>query len=285
MILSFHPCIVGDQNVICAGRDPGRTDLEAISAASAVILSQGVRPALYWMARNHSALVFPDYDARFSFPGKTGQMELFQKYNAPHPRSRVFQDTEDFNLFRRNSEENIPMDFPLVLKLDWGGEGDTVYFVTSHGELDHALARVHLAEGSGNGRFLIQDYVPGADRSLRVVVIGRSFHPYWRVQQDSGSFLASLAGGAEIDYDSDPELMSAGVQSVKKFCRVTGINLAGFDLLFAEDSSKPLFIEINYFFGRRGLGGSESFYAMLDAEIRRWLEENGLSLPKTTEQP
>jgi len=276
MILSYHPCIVGDQNIICAGREPDHTDLETISAASAVVLSQGVRSSLYWMARKNSALVFPNYDARFSFPGKTGQIELFQKHNAPHPRSWVFRDTDEFFTFRNKRHGATPIELPLVLKLDWGGEGDTVFFVNSHQALDRALDRVHLAERSGNGRFLLQEHVPGGNRSLRVVVIGRSFHPYWRVQRDSGRFLASLADGGEIDYDTDPELIAAGVESVKIFCRATGINLAGFDLLFADGSSLPLFIEINYFFGRRGLGGSESFYVLLDAEIKKWLKENNL---------
>jgi len=278
MILSFHPCIVGDRNIICAGREPDHTDLEAIFAANAVVLSQGVRATLYWMARNNSALVFPNYDARFSFPGKTGQIELFQKYNAPLPRSWVFKDPDAFFTFRKQHHTAAPIDFPLVIKLDWGGEGDTVFFVNSQDELDRALERVHLAGGSGNSRFLIQEHVPGGHRSLRVVVIGRSFHQYWRVQRDTRRFLANLAGGGEIDYDTDPELIDAGVESVKAFCRATGINLAGFDLLFAEGSTRPLFIEINYFFGRRGLGGSESFYALLEAEIRRWLEDNGLGL-------
>jgi len=282
MILSFHPCIVGHENIICAGRDPNDTDLQAISAARAVVLSQGVRPALYWMARKHCPLVFPNYDARFSFPGKTGQIELFQKYNAPHPRSQVFQDSKSFDAFCRKRPAPHPIDFPLVLKLDWGGEGDTVFFVTFANELDRSLDRVRLAERSGNGRFLIQEYVPGGHRSLRVVVIGQSFRSYWRIQRDANQFLVNLAGGGEIDYDTDPELISAGVDCVKNFCRVTEINLAGFDLLYADNCSQPLLIEINYFFGRRGLGGSEVFYTLLDAEIRRWLEGNGLSQPEKT---
>ena len=154
--------------------------------------------------------------------------------------------------------------------------------VTSINGLDRALDRARLAARSGNGRFLIQEYVPGKNRSLRVVVIGRSFHAYWRVQPDTGQFGTSLAGGGEIDYDTDPEIISAGVDAVQTFCRATRINLAGFDLIFAENSSPPYFIEINYFFGRRGLGGSESFYAILETEIRRWLKEKGLPQPVLT---
>jgi ribosomal protein S6--L-glutamate ligase len=30
-------------------------------------------------------------------------------------------------------------------------------------------------------------------------------------------------------------------------------------------------LEINYFFGRRGLGGSDAFYEILKSEIDNWL--------------
>ena len=31
-------------------------------------------------------------------------------------------------------------------------------------------------------------------------------------------------------------------------------------------------LEINYFFGRRGLGGSDAYYEILNREIHNWLE-------------
>ena len=63
----------------------------------------------------------------------------------------------------------------------------------------------------------------------------------------------------------------------RRFGRQTGINLAGFDFLFntaAIDTGEiqPLLLEINYFFGRRGLGGSDTFYRLLESEIEKWLE-------------
>ncbi|MFV9646164.1 MAG: hypothetical protein ACNYWU_10105, partial [Desulfobacterales bacterium] len=58
------------------------------------------------------------------------------------------------------------------------------------------------------------------------------------------------------------------------FCRHAEINLAGIDILFSSEAEKkePLFLEINYFFGRQGLGGSEKYYELLMAEIRGWIE-------------
>jgi hypothetical protein len=94
------------------------------------------------------------------------------------------------------------------------------------------------------------------------------------------SFLTNIKAGATIDHGSDPELQEAGKAAVNDFCTKTGINLAGFDLLFPdhEQETQPLFLEINYFFGRRGLGGSMKYYQLVDEAVGLWLKKIGLSL-------
>jgi ribosomal protein S6--L-glutamate ligase len=58
--------------------------------------------------------------------------------------------------------------------------------------------------------------------------------------------------------------------------------MAGFDLLFSSERKNrtPLFLEINYYFGRRDLGGSERFYEILIAEIEKWIDIIGLKLDR-----
>ena len=60
---------------------------------------------------------------------------------------------------------------------------------------------------------------------------------------------------------------------MKRFCRRAGINVAGLDILFSGigNPGTPLFLEINYYFGRRGLGGSLRFYELLEQAADRWL--------------
>ena len=80
-----------------------------------------------------------------------------------------------------------------------------------------------------------------------------------------------------VDAEADEELQKSAVESARKLCQKTGINLAGFDFLFSSESEErtPMFLEINYFFGRRGLGGSEKFYELLNHEIKKWLNSLG----------
>jgi len=272
MIVSFHPCFGADKYIICAGRKPDDNDLAAIKAADAVILPQGCIRSLYEMAQNNCSNIFPNYDTKFKYPGKTGQIHLFREVKVPHPESIVYSNVDSF----KKASDVIPekFSFPIVFKFDWGGEGDNVFLLNSATDLKDALNRAVTFENAGHTGFLIQEYIPSQGRSLRVVVIGQKFISYWRVQKNTEEFCSSLAKGAYLDFDSDPDPQEAAVKSAKHFCKKTGINLAGFDFLFSSEVNikEPLFLEINYFFGRKGLGGSEKYYQILESEIQKWIE-------------
>ncbi|MBU2521966.1 MAG: ATP-grasp domain-containing protein [Proteobacteria bacterium] len=277
MIVSFHPCFGADKYIICAGRKPDDNDLAAIKAAAAVILSQGCDEALYKMASKNCSNVFPNYEAKFKHPGKTGQIHLFRKAKVPHPESIIYFNVDSF----KKDFDTIPekFSFPIVFKFDWGGEGDNVFLLNSVRDLEDALNRAEIFESTGQKGFLIQEYIPSQSRSLRVVVIGQKFISYWRIQNNAEEFCTSLARGAVLDFDADPDLQEAAVKSAKHFCKKTGINLAGFDFLFSSEVNikEPLFLEINYFFGRKGLGGSEKYYKILESEIQKWIESLNLN--------
>lgn len=273
MILSYHPCFETDNNRLCAGRQPDEDDRSLISKAHAVILPQGCPETLYQMARRHCDHVFPNYDARFRYPGKTGQAELIESLSIPHPQTWVFSDTkqvEHSDLIAKGAE------FPMVFKMEWGGEGDTVFLLSGPSDFDAALSRAASYERSGHKGFVVQQYIPHGRRTLRVVVIGKHYQAYWRIQDDPFAFGTSMKQGARVDHSSDPHFRESGTALVRDVCRKTRINLAGFDVIFDRSikdngEPKPMFLEINYFFGRKGLGGSEAFYGLLQREIKRWL--------------
>ncbi|MDY0311103.1 MAG: hypothetical protein RBR20_03170 [Desulfobacterales bacterium] len=271
MILSYHPLFFGDENRLCAGRQPDDTDRVAMRRAAAVILPQGAYQSLYEMARENCRYVFPGQDRRFSHPGKTGQARLFAETAVPHPSTRIYAATGLLDADRP------PCLFPFVLKLDWGGEGCNVLLIDSPPAWDSALERLRACEATGQGGFVIQELIPTAGRALRVAVIGTRAVAYWRVRLDGG-FPANLAHGATIDAESDEHLMEAGINAALGFCRQQHIDLAGLDFLFnaEEERPQPLFLEINWIFGRRGLGGSEGFYRILIPEIHRWLARHHL---------
>jgi len=97
--------------------------------------------------------------------------------------------------------------------------------------------------------------------------------------------VANLACGGAIDHGRDGHLTAADENATAVFCQTTGINLAGFDFLCCTDPAKadpctPLFLEINYFFGRRGLSGSEAYYQRLLQAIEDWLANGASPAPQ-----
>ena len=280
MILSFHPLFEADKNIICAGREPGDEDLTAIQAASAVVLPQGCYQSLYEMAGANCRHVFPNYDARFRYPDKIGQIKLFREFNMAHPATEIFSNVASFHEGLKKRPSKINLNYPFVFKLDWGGEGQTVFLIKSEDDLSNIFHKTAEFEKSGQSGFLLQEYIATRSRSLRVVVIGQRIISYWRIQEEEGGFYTNLGRGAVIDADAEPQLQNKAIALVKQICHKTGINLAGLDVIFPADIDDPgpLLLEINYFFGRMGLGGSQAYYQILLGEIESWLA--GLDLVK-----
>jgi ribosomal protein S6--L-glutamate ligase len=275
MILSFHPIIEAHQNIICAGRDPNEADLAAIQAAEAVILPQGCSEALFRMAWMNCPYVFPDLSARFKYPGKCDQIRLFQNLGLAYPETQTYDHVAQFH------PSKLGIDFPAVVKLDWGGQGETVFKVDSASELSQVLERVAAFEQSGQSGFLIQRFIPTHHRCLRVALIHTQTIIYWRIQKPDHPFGTSVAKGAAIDHNVNQEVKAAVQPMVQRLRHSTGLQLAGLDYIFDSTDFrtgrlKPLILEINYFFGRSGLGGSEAYYRMLEDEVDKWLAGLGL---------
>lgn len=275
MVVSFHPCYSADKNRICAGRDPDEDDLALIRAARAVILPQGCRRSLFDAARSNCSRIFPDYTARFAWPHKTGQIRMFSHFGAPHPETEVFESLGDYRERYRKKTKPDCFDFPFVFKYNGSGEGAGVWLVESQEQIQNLFSRTAAREKTGQYGFMIQEYVRTGGKCLRVAVVGKTLVSYWRLQPDPENFYAAASHGAQIDHNLHPALKKTAEKQVRSLCAKTGINLAGFDLIFPEGKKKPrpLFLEVNYFFGRRGLGGSEKFYTLLCREIDRWVAE------------
>ena len=266
-VLSFHPLITAWENRLCAGRDPGPEDRAAIQRALAVILPQGCRKSLFRMARDHCPRVFPNYEARFAYPGKLGQQRLFASIQAPMPATRCFANV------RAYEEQPYAGPFPCVFKFDWGGQGRTVHRADGPQQIEELVCRARECESTGQAGFLIQEYVDCGNRCLRVVALHDTLVSYWRVGR--GDFGTALDQGGMIDQDGRPELQEQGRRAVRRVQDRTGIDLAGFDLIFARDEPEagPLFLEINWFFGRQGLGGSSGYYRLLENAVGRWIRQ------------
>ena len=269
-VLSMHPVIGGDTFYW----DRGAWDknlFNAIKKASAVILPQTVEKELYCLCTKICPRVFPNYDLRFQWQGKMGDTLAFWAYGVNHPHTLVFPRVETLLGEHSHMDYTVPElpPYPFVLKGAHSGEGKQVWLLENEAELAEKLQTLLKYELHGSCGFVIQEYIPALDRDLRVVVIGSQVSSYWRRAQ---GFLHNVARGGEIDTESDQALQEAGREKVRQFCRRSGINLAAFDLVFPAGETEPVFLEINYTFGRTGLGGSERFYTLLQNAVDQWLQ-------------
>lgn len=277
-ILSYNPCIEAGQNLIWNKRAKTDEHTAFLRNSQAVILPQTCSEQLYTLSSKNCSAVFPNYHARFHYPGKTGQARLFRKLEIPHPQTRVYTDINEWET--KGGRDSCT--FPSVFKLSWGGEGNNVALLQTENDLDHWLDNATASEKNGQKGFLIQQYIPTGGKSLRVVVIGDRFYSYWRIapatnekspQGLAEGFYSNLAKGAEVQRNFMPERQAAAIHAFRSFCRQTQINLAGVDFIFseAEREPEPLFLEINYCFRCKGLGGHDKYMVHLTEAIREWL--------------
>lgn len=275
MILSFHPRVNGDVNLRLTLKGLF-SDKEAglIASARAIVVTQSIKAHQYEFCRAHSSHLFPDYTHRFAFEGKYANIRLFRKFNAPHPETVCYESVEDFKVRHFKDHEPL-MPFPFVLKGDRGGGGWAVFLIRDQRDLMERLEILGDKRLHATLRFIAQAFVPHGGRDLRVVVIGRIIKAYWRCQYKPGEFRNNVGRGAVINYDLDPELRKKGIRCVEDFCSKTGINLAAFDVLFdrSQPEPEPLLSEINFLFGRKGLGGSPRFYELLNQAVQQWARE------------
>jgi len=273
MILSFHPRVKADINLRLPARDLF-PDKEAglISSARAIVVTQSIKAHQYEFCRRRCSHIFPDYTHRFGFEGKYANVRLFRRFKAPHPESVCYESVEDFE--SRHFQHHEPlMPFPFVLKGDCGGGGWAVFLVSDSTDLKARLRILNDVRLHPTRRFIGQVFVSHGGRDLRVVVIGNTIKAYWRCQPREGEFRNNVGRGATINRDLDPVLKDSGVGCVREFCRKTGIDLAAFDVLFDRSAAdpEPLLSEVNFLFGRKGLGGSPRFYDLLNEAVQHWI--------------
>ncbi len=276
MILSFHPCFDADFNVVLGSRRLNDEDIDLINRADAVILPQGRPQDIFQACLKPGLRVFPNYDARFKYPGKIGQSLLFEDLGLPHPETLRWSTVNDFKETNQGADA-FRHEQPFLIKDDKSHEAEGVFFIEDKTILSEALDFMGRREGSGLPGFVTQTYVPSGGNVLRAVIIGKNIITYWKRPENPGQVITTISRGALIDHQWKPDLQEKGEAAALVLAGKTGINLAAVDFVFSmsEKEPEPFFLEINYYFGRRGLGGSEAYYRILYQAVRDWLEEGG----------
>lgn len=274
MILSFHPCFMADHQVILGDRELDSSDITLIEKSKVIILPQTCSNELYQQCQRSSAILFPNYNVRFIYPGKVGQSIMFKEKGLPHPHTRIWHTVDEF---RRNYRKRYSHTIPFLLKDDKSHEGDGIFLINEEKDLEPALQMLSERHNSHLSPFVSQEHIPSRGDVLRVVILADRLVSYWKRSENPGKEICSVKKGAVIDKEWMPGLQKKGRVLARKVARRTGINLAAVDFIFPinRPDPEPVCLEINYYFGRRGLGGSIRYYSMLYNAIIEWIGKLG----------
>jgi len=278
MILSFHPCVDTDVQIILGDRRLDSDIHECIEKADAIILPQACTQDLYGICAKSKAMLFPDFAARIKYPGKIGQSRMFKDLGLPHPVTFSWETVEEFKTAHPDLKA-LTLEVPFLIKEDSRHEAEGIFLIGKRKVLMEALDHLALRERSGLKGFVIQEYIPCKGNVLRAVIIGKRVITYWKRPERPGQNITTISRGAILDHDWRPDLQEKATAQTEILAKETGINLAAIDFVFpqTEKDPSPLILEINYYFGRRGLGGTENYYRLLYEAIQDWLTEIGLA--------
>ena len=255
----------------------GEADRNLIRDAQAVILPQGRVGRIFHACLKADVAMFPDYQARHDYPGKVGQSRLFETFQLPHPRTFRWSGVDQLKEMARRSHE-----FPFVVKDNFSHEAEGVFVITGPESFKSAIDLLALKKKGEKVGLVTQDFVPTGGNVLRSVIMGERVISYWKRPSKPGQVVTTISRGALIDHDWKPGLQEKGRKMAQVLAARTGINLAAVDFVFPllKEDPEPLFLEINYFFGRRGLGGMDAYYRLLFETVQDWLKGMGLN-PET----
>lgn len=259
--VSLHHQIRLDENLPALGPLDANA-VALISGAAGVLMPKYGSPTRYHQVAMIAKSHFPRLAARYAYRGKARQTVLFRALGIPHPRTVIYQTPDNATTELENNPSPIPL--PFVLKGDSGGGGSAVFPIRSLDECMECLARLPR-----NEPVLVQEWIKNNGRDLRVVVMGRQVVSYFRVGADA--FYNNVSKGARIDFDLLPETQEVGRQQASALAQRLEIDLAAFDVMFPARGGAPFVVEINFLFGRKGLGGLKGYERMYRKALHDWM--------------
>lgn len=260
--VSLHHQIRLDVNLpALAPLDARSKDL--LRKAAGVLMPKYFSPIRYRQVAELAPNHFPRLGPRYLYRGKASQIRLFRAQGLPHPQTVIYD--HPLQLLQDCSRSGLPF-VPCVLKGDRGGGGSAVFPIHSWSDLEQKIQL--LPE---NEPVLLQEWVHNQGMDLRVVIVGELTESYFRI--GNGGFYNNVAQGGRIDHDIFPDKQILGRKMSRTLVQAAGIDVAGLDIMFSAHSP-PLFIEINFLFGRKGIGGRLGYDRLFWQAVQTWMQKD-----------
>lgn len=274
-IVSYHTGLEAEANFVLISQRPlERADALALASAEAVLLPQVCRSDLCALVAACGVAHFPRPAAHLSLDGKVGNRRLFSGLGLPQPDTVEFASLQQaVEAWQGGHPAVRGLGTPLVAKGAGDGMGRNVFLVSGPDQLAGLAGRLETACPRGPQGLVLQRYLPGASE-MRVVLLGSGFRAYWH-QPALGEFRANLNQGGGWRSDGPAHELEAGLALARRLQDAAGIDIAGVDIIFPAGGG-ALLLEVNFYFGRQGLGGGEIYMGMYLEAVRAWLVGLGL---------
>jgi ribosomal protein S6--L-glutamate ligase len=273
-LVSYHPLLVADHNFLLTSQRPlDQRDTQAVAEAEAVFLPQAPRRDLYQLVIEYNKPHFPRARVQLELDGKVGNHRLFSNLGLPQPVTMAFDDLDQAAKAWQAGQAPGGGKQPLVAKGAGGGEGQNVFLVRSPEELAELGPRLETSCPRGPEGLVLQELVPTGGRDIRVIFMGDYLDAFWRVAPE-GDFRSNLSQGGRVERETGRAELDRAVALALRLKETAGLDLAAVDILPGPEG--PLLLEINFYFGRQALGGSENYWRLYLEAARGWLAGLGL---------
>lgn len=167
--------------------------------------------------------------------------QILAENNLPVPRTMLAKFPVNIDLIQKN------IGFPAVIKTISGSQGRGVFLSRTKKSFNDLMQLIEITNSKVN--IIFQEFIEDSyGKDLRVIVVGGRAIACMQRSAEGDGFKANISdGGIPSNYELTPEIEWLATEA----CRVTGLDIAGVDLLFDGDHFK--ICEINSAPGFRGL--------------------------------
>lgn len=187
----------------------------------------------------------PSFDEIWTYEDKINMHYLYQAHNLPEIPTFVSHDKEDALKYAKNAK------YPIISKLVTGSSSFGVEKISSFKEAKRIIDSSFSYKGNKTyfpyqrqkDYVLFQEFIPGAEFDLRIIVVGDKLFGYYRYP-NKGDFRASGAGNYEKK-EIDAEALELAYTVKEKF----NCTFLATDLLYSKSNQCYYIIESSIFIG------------------------------------
>ena len=167
--------------------------------------------------------------------------QILAENNFPFPKTMLAKFPINIELIEKN------IGFPAVIKTLSGTQGKGVFLTNTKSSFKDLMQLIEITNSKLN--IIIQEFVKDSyGRDLRVLIVGGRAIACMERTAPSDGFKSNFSDGGTVkEYQLTPEIEWLSTEA----CKITGLEIAGVDLLFDGDHFK--ICEINSSPGFRGI--------------------------------